>query len=267
MLMFDKTTNRHRGETDPHSLCCSFHVFAFPLLRFPDLVFLQFLLGIYWSSSSPPGPSFLWAELEETNSASLISQSVNRDQDKASLSTSSPSWVWSIMTAYQLCPGLLARKGREARMSAEQQRWKVGGGGKCVNRLLQCWLLESISWAATQRGLVSEATILYKMFRPVHWTCPFRVWLCDIWERGCGGESLWDPLPRDQQQNGERANTVTPPRDWETTHTDRCCHLETGGVQESSAQRGDVSHRLGQGPLSGDALWDGRLHAGHWYAR
>lgn len=43
-------------------------------------------------SIPPPRASFLWAELEETNGASLISQSVNLDQDKASLSTSSPPW-------------------------------------------------------------------------------------------------------------------------------------------------------------------------------
>lgn len=33
-----------------------------------------------------------------------------------------------------------------------------------------------------------------------------RVWLCDVRERGCGGESVRDPLPRDQQQNGEWLN-------------------------------------------------------------
>ena len=39
-----------------------------------------------------------------------------------------------------------------------------------------------------------------------------------------------------------------------------------GGVQEGSAQRGDVPDRLSQGALPGDALWNGRLHAGHWDA-
>lgn len=120
MLMFDKTTNRHRGETDWPGLCLLIlHISASLLLRFLNLLVLQSFLGIYWSPSSPPRASFLCAELEETNRASLISQSVNRDQDKASLSTSSPPWAWSIMTAYQLCLGLLARKGSEERMSAE----------------------------------------------------------------------------------------------------------------------------------------------------
>ena len=39
-----------------------------------------------------------------------------------------------------------------------------------------------------------------------------------------------------------------------------------GGVQEGPAQRGDVPHRLRQGTLQGDALRNGRLHAGHWDA-
>ena len=87
MLMFDKTTNRHRGETtDPSP----------PSRRSPRLSCssssLLLFLRIYRSPPlRPPLASFLWAELEETNGASLISQSVNLDKDKA-LSTSSPPW-------------------------------------------------------------------------------------------------------------------------------------------------------------------------------
>lgn len=42
------------------------------------------------------------------------------------------------------------------------------------------------------------------------WTLScLRVWICDFWEWRCGGESLWDPLPRNQQQDGENSYSET----------------------------------------------------------
>lgn len=34
-----------------------------------------------------------------------------------------------------------------------------------------------------------------------------RVWICNLWEWRCGGQSVWNPLPRDQQENGKIAHT------------------------------------------------------------
>lgn len=71
MLMFDKTTNRHRGESRQSSSSGRLPSTPPPLL------------------SGPPGePPSCGGEPEETTGASLISQSVNLDQDKASLGTS-----------------------------------------------------------------------------------------------------------------------------------------------------------------------------------
>lgn len=42
------------------------------------------------------------------------------------------------------------------------------------------------------------------------WTLSLlRFWICDLWEWRCGGKSLWDPLPRNQQQDGENSHSET----------------------------------------------------------
>lgn len=102
MLMFDKTTNRHRGETsDPDSL--------------PRVRPLQ----------RPPQACFLQPDLGETSAARLISQSTNLDQDKASLSTSSP-FLGQI--DYDSLPALLRGLVGEGGGASGQEGGRMGGG-------------------------------------------------------------------------------------------------------------------------------------------
>lgn len=119
-------TDTEVRRTDPFPR--PFNPYTFPRLRwFTTLP--PVLPGYLLITLHPPRASFLWAELEETNRASLISQSVNLDQDKASLSTSSPPWDWSIMTAYRFCSGLLARKGGKKGWVLSRSIGRGGGGG------------------------------------------------------------------------------------------------------------------------------------------
>lgn len=113
---------------------------------------------------TPHRPPSCGLSCKETNGASLISQSVNRDQDKASLSTSSPPWDWSIMTAYQLCLGLLAREGGKEGWVQKKEHWKKEGDN-VLSGYYTTNYSTLFSCTTVQKGLLSSSSVLCELLR------------------------------------------------------------------------------------------------------